>query len=75
MTKTTFIPLLSFKVNIEFVHFVIVFLSMVLLFDAHTEHNAHTSPGPWGGKYLFTEKKSGLKTSQKVICFKKIRKF
>ncbi len=29
---------------------------MVLLFDAYIEHNANTSPGPWGGKYLFTEK-------------------
>jgi hypothetical protein len=29
---------------------------MVLLFDAYTENNANTSPAPWGGKYLSTEK-------------------
>ncbi len=32
------------------------FLSMVLLFYAHTDHNANTSPAPWGGKYLSTDK-------------------
>jgi hypothetical protein len=35
---------------------VIDYLSMVLLFDAYTEHNANTSPAPWGGKYLSTER-------------------
>jgi hypothetical protein len=29
---------------------------MVLLYDAYTEHNAKTSPAPWGGKYLSTDK-------------------
>jgi hypothetical protein len=29
---------------------------MVLLFDAYTDHNANSSPAPWGGKYLSTNK-------------------
>jgi hypothetical protein len=43
-------------VNITFAQFVIDFLSMVLLFDAYTEHNANSSPAPWEGKYLSLEK-------------------
>jgi hypothetical protein len=43
-------------VNITFAQFVIDYLSMVLLFDAFTDHNANTSPTPWGAKYLFTYK-------------------
>jgi hypothetical protein len=35
---------------------VIDYLSMVLLFDAFTDHNANGSPTPWRGKYLSTEK-------------------
>jgi hypothetical protein len=36
--------------------FVIDYLSMVLLFDAYTDHNANTSPAPWRAKYLSTDK-------------------
>jgi hypothetical protein len=32
------------------------YLSMVLLFDAYTDHNANFSPAPCGGKYLSTDK-------------------
>ncbi len=46
----------SVKVNITFAQFVIDYLSMMLLFGACTEHYANTSPAPWGGKYLSTEK-------------------
>jgi hypothetical protein len=68
-------PLLSVKVNITFAQFVIDYLPMVLLFDVYTEHNANTSPAPWGGKYLSTEKEVRFgNKSGKVICFKKIRK-
>ncbi len=56
MTLPTFIPLSSVKVNIMFAHFVVYFLSMLLLLDAYTEHNANSSPAPWGGKFLSTEK-------------------
>jgi hypothetical protein len=39
-----------------FAQFVIDYLSMVLLFDAYTDHNANTSPALWGAKYLSTDK-------------------
>ncbi len=42
--------------NITFAQFVIDYLSMVLLFDAYTDHNANTSPAPRGAKYLSTDK-------------------
>jgi hypothetical protein len=29
---------------------------MLLLFDACSEHNTNSSPAPWGGKFLSTEK-------------------
>jgi hypothetical protein len=56
MTEPTFIPFSSVKLNITFARFVIDYPSMVLLFDACTEHNAKTSPAPWGSKYLSTDK-------------------
>jgi hypothetical protein len=43
-------------VNITFAQFVIDYLSMVLLFDAYIDHNANTSPAPWGDKHLSTDK-------------------
>jgi hypothetical protein len=39
-----------------FAQFVIDYLSLVLLFDDYTDHNAQASPAPWGGKYLSTDK-------------------
>jgi hypothetical protein len=39
-----------------FAHFVVVCLSMLLLFDAYTEHNTNSTPAPWRGKFLSTEK-------------------
>jgi hypothetical protein len=38
------------KVNANFAPFVIDFLSMLLLFDAYTDHNANASPAPWAGR-------------------------
>jgi hypothetical protein len=38
-----------------FAQFVIDYLSMVLLFDAYTDHNANTSPAPWRAKYLSSD--------------------
>jgi hypothetical protein len=43
-------------VSITFAQFVIDYLSKVLLFDAYTDHNASTSPAPWGAKNLSTDK-------------------
>jgi hypothetical protein len=34
------------KVDANFAHIVIDFLSMLLLFDAYTDHNANASPAP-----------------------------
>jgi hypothetical protein len=31
-------------------------MSMVLLFDAYTDDYANTSPAPWRGKHLSTDK-------------------
>jgi hypothetical protein len=42
--------------NITFAQFVIDYLSIVLLFDACTDHNANTLPAPLGAKYLSTDK-------------------
>ncbi len=56
MTEPTIIPHSSVKVNITFAQFEIDYLSMVLLFDAYTDHNAPASPAPWRGKYLSTDK-------------------
>jgi hypothetical protein len=39
-----------------FAQFVIDYLSMVLLFDAYTDHNTNSSTAPWGGKNLSTDK-------------------
>ncbi len=41
------------KVNTNFACFVIDFLTMSLLFDAYSDHNANASPAPWAaGFYL-----------------------
>jgi hypothetical protein len=52
-----------------FAQFVIGSLSMVLLFDAYTDHNAITSPAPRGGKYLSTDKevKFGNKSESDIF--------
>ena len=38
------------KDNAHFACFVIDFLSMLLLFDAYTDHNENASPSPWAGR-------------------------
>jgi hypothetical protein len=43
------------KVNANFARFVIDFLSMLLLFDAYTDHNVNASPAPWAGRIFFNE--------------------
>jgi hypothetical protein len=42
---------------------------MVMLFDAYTDHNANSSPAPWGAKYLSTDKevKFGNKSESDVF--------
>jgi hypothetical protein len=48
---------------------------MVLLFDAYTDHNANTSPTPWGAKYLSTDKKVKFGNKSESDCFKKTKKY
>ncbi len=65
-------PLL--KVNITFAQFVIDYLSMVLLFDAYTDHNTNSSPTPWQGKYLSTEKEVKFGSKSKSDLFQDNKK-
>jgi hypothetical protein len=44
------------KVNSTFACFVIDVVSMLLLFDAYSEHNANASPAPWAGRNMSTIK-------------------
>ncbi len=55
--------------NVTFAQFMIDYLSMVLLFDAYTDHNANSSPAPWGAKYLSTDKevKFGNKSESDIF--------
>ncbi len=72
LVQTCHIPL--FKVNITFSQFVIDYLSMVLLFDAFTDHNANGSPTPWRGKYLSTEKEVKFGNKSESNLFQEIQK-
>jgi hypothetical protein len=56
------------KVNAYFARFV-DFLSMLLLFDAYSNHNANASPTPWAGRNLSSIKEDRFhnKSEQKMI--------
>jgi hypothetical protein len=74
MTEPTFISLLYVKVNITFAQFVIDYLSMVLLFDAYTEHNSNTPPAPWVGKFFSTEKEVRFENKSESDLFQENQK-
>ena len=57
-----------------FFQFVIDYLSMALLFDAFTDHNANGSPTPWQGKYLSTEKEVKFGNKSKSNLFQENQK-
>jgi hypothetical protein len=61
-------------VNITFAQFVIDYLSIVLLFDAYTDHNANTSPAPWGAKYLSTDKEVKFENKSESDMFQENQK-
>jgi hypothetical protein len=61
-------------VNITFGQFVIDYLSMVLLFDAYTDHNTNSSPTPCQGKYLSTEKEVKFGNKSKSDLFQENQK-
>ncbi len=60
--------------NITFAQFVIDYLSMVLLFDAYTDHNANSSPASWGGKYLSTDKEVKFGNKSEIDMFQENQK-
>jgi hypothetical protein len=53
---------------------VIDYLSMVLLFDAFTDHNANGSPTLWRDKYLSTEKEVKFGNKSKSDLFQENQK-
>jgi hypothetical protein len=55
------------KVNANFAHFVIDFLSMLLLFDAYTDHNANASPAPWAGRNFSLSEREMIQENQLVL--------
>jgi hypothetical protein len=62
-------------VNITFAQFVIDNLSMVLLFDAYTDHNANTLPASWGAKYLSTDKEVKFGNKSESDMFQENQKY
>jgi hypothetical protein len=55
------------KVNANFTHFVINFLSMLLLFDTYTDHNANASPAPWVGRSFSMSEREMIQENQLVL--------
>jgi hypothetical protein len=55
------------KVNANFAHFVIDFLSMLLLFDAYSDHNANTSPPPWTSRNFSVNEQEMIQENQLVL--------
>jgi hypothetical protein len=61
------------KINAHFARFVIDFLSMLLLFDAFTDHNANASPAPWAGRNFSMSEWEMIQENQLVlfmVCLK-----
>jgi hypothetical protein len=55
------------KVNPHFARFVIDYLSMLLLFDAYTDHNANASPAPWAGRSFSMSEWEMIQENQLVL--------
>jgi hypothetical protein len=55
------------KVNAHFAHFVIDFLSMLLLFDTYTDHNANASHAPWVGRNFSMSEREMIQENQSVL--------
>jgi hypothetical protein len=47
--------------------FVIDFLSMLLLFDAYSDHNANVSPTPWAGRNLSMSEQEMIQENQMLL--------
>jgi hypothetical protein len=58
------------KVNANFARVVMDFLSMLLLFDPYTDHNANASPAPWAGRnYSMSEREMNQENQLVLIKF------
>jgi hypothetical protein len=55
------------KVNANSAHFVIDFLSMLLLFDAYTDHNANASSAPLAGGNFPISEREMIQENQLVL--------
>jgi hypothetical protein len=55
------------KVNANFAHFVIDFLSMLLLFDAYSDHNANAAPIPWASRNFSMSEQEMIQVNQLVL--------
>ncbi len=55
------------KVNANVAHFVIDYLSMLLLFDAYSDNNANTSPTPWAGRNFSISEQEMIQVNQLVL--------
>jgi hypothetical protein len=56
------------KVNANFAHFLVIdFLSILLLFDAYTDHNVNASPAPWAGRNFSMSEREMIQKNQLVL--------
>jgi hypothetical protein len=55
------------KVNVNFAHFVADFLSMLLIFDAYSDHNVNASRAPWAGRSFSMSKQEMIQGNQLVL--------
>ena len=71
----TYLPHSSIYGEHDFSRFVIDYVSMVLLFDAFTDHYANGSPTPWQDKYLSTENEVKFGNKSESDLFQENQKF
>jgi hypothetical protein len=64
---TCFIPTHLEKVNANFARFVIDFLSMLLLFDTYTDHNANAASTPWAGRKISMSERELIQVNQLIL--------
>ncbi len=55
------------KINAHFAHFIIDLLSILLLFDAHTDHNVNASPAKWAGRNFSMSEQEMIQENQLVL--------
>ncbi len=65
-----FIPIHLEKSMLTLQVFFIDFLSMLLLFDAYTDHNANASPTPWRGRNFSMSRRKMIQKNQLLVLIK-----